>query len=51
MGFSQEEEEKLSKFYLGMGGGVSFIGGDINYYKIHYHIHNYSNAYPFKSGV
>ena len=29
-GFSQEEEEKLSKFYLGIGGGVSFIGGDIN---------------------
>ena len=43
-GFSQEEEERLSKFYLGIGGGVSFIGGDINYYKIHYHIHNYSTG-------
>ena len=28
---SKEEENKLSKFYLGIGGGVAFRGGDINF--------------------
>ena len=30
---SDVPEEKLSKFYLGIGGGVAFRGGDINYWN------------------
>ena len=29
----EEEEKKLSKFYLGIGGGVALRGGDINYWN------------------
>ena len=28
---AKEEENKLSKFYLGIGGGVAFRGGDVNF--------------------
>lgn len=30
---AKEEDKELSKFYLGIGGGVAFRGGDINYWN------------------
>ena len=30
---AKQDEQKLSKFYLGIGGGVALRGGDINYWN------------------